>query len=164
MRDVNENNKHLSGCFKGTCTINKLSVRTPQPQSILQISTWLTDSLPLWDGQPWIKRTWSLIMHSSVTQPSVATNLDTESSPGLLSALLGIYGFLYRWFTPHSWGDWGWVGAGGGCEVMGRFYWVRAWTWVFLLAGHAFTLERPQNAAVITPASLGPSLVVSEPM
>lgn len=30
-------------------------------------------------------------MHSSVMQPSLATNLETETSPGLLSALLGIY-------------------------------------------------------------------------
>lgn len=116
IRDTNEYNKHLSGCFKGPCTLTKLSVCTPQPQSILQISTWLTDSFPLWDGQPWIKRTWSLIMHSSVMRPSVATNWDTEPSPGLLSALLGIYGFLYRWFTPHSWGSW----KGGGMWSHGQ--------------------------------------------
>lgn len=35
-------------------------------------------------------------------QPSVVTNLETESSPGLLSALLGIYGLQYRWFTLRS--------------------------------------------------------------
>lgn len=37
-------------------------------------------------------------------QPSVATNLETETSPGLLSALLGIYGLPYRWFTAYSYG------------------------------------------------------------
>lgn len=100
--------------WKGVSAITKLSVRPTQSQSILQISTWLTGSFSLWDGQPWIKRTWSLIMHSSVMQPSVATNLDTESSPGFLSALLGIYGFPYRWFTPHSAGVWGWREGGGG--------------------------------------------------
>lgn len=29
-----------------------------------------------------------------------------------------------------------------GCELMGRSYWVRVWTYVFLLAGHAFTLNQ----------------------
>lgn len=134
--------------------------------TILQISTWLTDlfslsvcvslSLSLWDGQCWIKRTWSLIMHSSVMQPSVATNLETESSPGLLSALLGIYGFPYRWFTSYS--------RGTGLWTHGQVLLGQGLDLHISPGRPCFHTKPTQKAAVITAGKPSPSLAVSNQM
>lgn len=113
------------------------------------MTDWLVFSLcpplgPPRDGQCWIKRTWSLIMHSSVMQPSVATNLETETSPGLLSALLGIYGLPYRWFTAYSYGK-------RLCELLGRSSWSGVRTYAFPGGGGGEWRSLPQESPAALP-------------
>lgn len=82
-------------------------------------------------------------------QPSVATNLETETSPGLLSALLGIYGLAYRWFTSYSYGK-------RLCELLGRSWRIGLWADAFPEAGHASNAKQTQEVAVTPTGQAGP--------
>lgn len=121
----------------------------------ISLSLSLALALSLWDGQCWIKCTWSLIMHSSVMQPSVATNLETESSPGLLSALLSIYGFPCIDESPR-------FPKALCCALMGWSCWVRIWTFTFCPGKPCFHTKPTRKVAAITAGKPNPSFVVCQ--